>query len=129
MRRHWAVIVTMALVLVFSLVVLGDEDPRALGGKFGSPSEMFEYRSLSAYNEAPSLAELVAEGKLPPVEERLPEEPLVWKTAVMVDGMGIYGDLMRHSRGSEPECWANMMGCYTAWEGGSALCCGRPQLE
>ena len=29
------------------------------------------------YNEAPMLAELVEEGKLPPVEERLPEEPFV----------------------------------------------------
>ena len=29
------------------------------------------------YNEAPMLAELVKQGKLPPVEERLPENPLV----------------------------------------------------
>lgn len=29
------------------------------------------------YNEAPELAKLVAEGKLPPVEERLPENPFV----------------------------------------------------
>ncbi|HSJ59119.1 MAG TPA: hypothetical protein VLC95_18160, partial [Anaerolineae bacterium] len=31
----------------------------------------------SEYNEAPMLAELVAAGELPPVDERLPEEPLV----------------------------------------------------
>ena len=29
------------------------------------------------YNEAPMLAKLVKQGKLPPVEERLPENPLV----------------------------------------------------
>jgi len=29
------------------------------------------------YKESPMLAELVAKGELPPVEERLPEEPLV----------------------------------------------------
>ena len=29
------------------------------------------------YNEAPMLRKLVEEGKLPPVEERLPEEPMV----------------------------------------------------
>ena len=31
------------------------------------------------YNEAPMLRTLVAAGELPPVEERLPEEPLVLK--------------------------------------------------
>ncbi len=31
----------------------------------------------SKYNEAPALAELVKAGKLPPVDERLPEEPWV----------------------------------------------------
>ncbi len=40
------------------------------------------------FNEAPELAELVARGKLPPVEERLPEEPLV---IVPPDQMGPYG--------------------------------------
>ena len=29
------------------------------------------------YNEAPMLAKLVKEGKLPPVEERLPDDPWV----------------------------------------------------
>ncbi len=32
---------------------------------------------VSKYNEAPMLAELVAAGKLPPVDERLPETPLI----------------------------------------------------
>lgn len=32
---------------------------------------------VSKYNEAPMLAELVKAGQLPPVEERLPEEPWV----------------------------------------------------
>ena len=116
MRKNCVVFCVAMLVL--SLGVFGSEDSRGLGGAFSSPSEMFEYRALASYSEAPSLAALVAEGKLPPVEERLPEEPFVWKTAVMVDGIGVYGDVMRHSRGSEPECWANMMGCYSGWEGG-----------
>ncbi len=117
MRRFWAVPVVILLMAV-SLAMLGGDDPRSLGAKFSSPSEIFEYRSLASYSEAPSLAKLVAEGKLPPVKERLPEEPFVWKTSFMLDGIGVYGDLMRHSRGSEPECWQNMMGCYSAWEGG-----------
>ncbi|NOK59910.1 MAG: ABC transporter substrate-binding protein [Chloroflexi bacterium AL-W] len=40
------------------------------------------------YNEAPALAELVAAGDLPPVEERLPTEPMVVE---VVDRIGQYG--------------------------------------
>lgn len=43
----------------------------------------------SAYNEAPELAKLVAEGKLPPVEERLPKEPEV---VTPRESIGTYGD-------------------------------------
>jgi len=46
----------------------------------------------SQYNEAPMLAERVAAGELPPVEERLPEEPLVQE---VVDGIGTYGGTLR----------------------------------
>jgi len=41
-----------------------------------------------AYNEAPMLRELVAAGELPPVEERLPEEPAVLKP---LEEIGQYG--------------------------------------
>jgi peptide/nickel transport system substrate-binding protein len=40
------------------------------------------------FNEAPMLADLVKAGKLPPVEQRVPEEPLVYKP---VDQIGKYG--------------------------------------
>jgi peptide/nickel transport system substrate-binding protein len=40
------------------------------------------------YKEAPILAELVAQGTLPPVDERLPEEPLVVQP---VESIGQYG--------------------------------------
>jgi len=40
------------------------------------------------YNEAPMLRTLVAAGKLPPVEERLPDEPKVKK---VVEEIGQYG--------------------------------------
>jgi glucose/arabinose dehydrogenase len=36
-----------------------------------------EVAAPAKYSESPMMAALVAEGKLPPVEERLPEEPLV----------------------------------------------------
>ncbi len=40
------------------------------------------------YKEAPALADMVAAGDLPPVEERLPDEPLVWQPW---EAIGNYG--------------------------------------
>lgn len=49
------------------------------------------------YNEAPELAKLVASGKLPPVEQRLPNEPHV-ATWVAKDGkIGKYGGVLRRA--------------------------------
>ncbi len=45
----------------------------------------------SMYNEAPMLAEMVAAGELPPVDERLPSEPLVEEVAQV----GKYGGTLR----------------------------------
>ncbi|MBN1963894.1 MAG: hypothetical protein JW910_04570, partial [Anaerolineae bacterium] len=42
------------------------------------------------YNEAPMLAERVAAGELPPVEERLPENPRVVEP---LDSVGVYGGI------------------------------------
>ena len=44
----------------------------------------------SAYGEAPMLAEMVAAGELPPVEERLPMEDHIFVVSP-VDGIGEYG--------------------------------------
>lgn len=48
--------------------------------------------AAQSYNEAPSLAALVAAGDLPAVEERLPAEPLVQDVA---DKIGTYGGTLR----------------------------------
>src|SRR5664279_3097372 len=48
--------------------------------------------TASASHEAPALAALVASGKLPPLEQRLPKVPL---TLSPVDGIGQYGGRMR----------------------------------
>ncbi len=47
-----------------------------------------------AFHEAPMLAERVARGKLPPVSERLPENPLV---IIAVDTIGQYGGTLRRA--------------------------------
>jgi ABC-type transport system substrate-binding protein len=46
----------------------------------------------SKYNEAPALADQVKAGTLPPVEERLPKEPLVVEGS---EGVGKYGGTWR----------------------------------
>jgi peptide/nickel transport system substrate-binding protein len=51
-----------------------------------------------AYSEAPALAEKVAVGELPPVDERLPAEPEV---VTPIDSIGSYGGQLRYGlRGS-----------------------------
>ena len=46
------------------------------------------------YHEAPMLAAMVAAGDLPPVDERLPDEPLVEE---VVDSIGVYGGTLRRA--------------------------------
>ncbi|MCA1960543.1 MAG: ABC transporter substrate-binding protein [Desulfomonile sp.] len=48
----------------------------------------------SAYNEAPELSELVKANKLPPVAERLPQQPVVIKP---VEKIGMYGGTWRRA--------------------------------
>ena len=61
--------------------------------------------------------QFVDTGKLPPVKDRLPKEPLVFKTANMPDGIGVYGDVMRHVIGGRPEGWNYCAGQTQGWGG------------
>lgn len=47
---------------------------------------------LASFNEAPELAKRVAEGEFPPIEERLPVEPLVVPT---IERIGQYGGIWK----------------------------------
>ncbi|TIU70888.1 MAG: ABC transporter substrate-binding protein, partial [Mesorhizobium sp.] len=51
------------------------------------------------------------------VKDRLPKEPLVFKTANMPDGIGVYGDTMRHVIGGRPEGWNYGAGQTQGWGG------------
>ena len=64
------------------------------------------------YNEAPMLAELVQQGKLPPVEQRLPDNPEVFKP---YEKIGMYGNQIRfgisgYSDMEQIQNWAGNMG-------------------
>lgn len=57
---------------------------------YNTPQEYTELtgKKIAKYQEAPMLAELVKQGKLPPIEKRLPEEPLVINP---IEKSGSYG--------------------------------------
>ena len=79
--------------------------------------DIYSYRALPSYSQAPFLDALVASGALPPVEDRLPDEPLVFKTGAMSDGIGEYGGVFRHVIGGRPEGFNWMAGQHQGWGG------------
>jgi peptide/nickel transport system substrate-binding protein len=77
-----------------------------------------EYKALPEYKEPEWVTKnFVATGKLPAVKDRLPKEPLVYKTGNMKDGVGVYGDVMRHVIGGRPEGWNYWAGQSQGWGG------------
>lgn len=80
-------------------------------------NDIYAYGKLDQYSQAPFLDELVAAGKLPAVADRLPEEPIIFKTAAMSDGVGEYGGVFRHVIGGRPEGWNWMAGQHQGWGG------------
>ena len=84
---------------------------------FVNRSDIYEYKALPAYNEPEWVKAFEAAGKLPPLADRLPKEPLVYKTANEPDGTGVYGDVMRHVIGGRPEGWNFWAGQTYGWGG------------
>ena len=79
--------------------------------------DLYEHRALDSYSQAPMLDSFVESGALPPLEERLPEEPIVFRTGAMVDGVGEYGGVFRHVIGGRPEGWNWLAGQHQGWGG------------
>ena len=71
MRHIVSLVLALALLCSFSVFGSGKTE----GEK--KPTEAAAAAKPGKYNEAPMLAELVKAGKLPPVDERVPDEPLV----------------------------------------------------
>jgi peptide/nickel transport system substrate-binding protein len=70
-----------------------DRIGRNLVGKIEGPTIVTdESQWPTSFKEAPALAELVKAGKLPPVEQRVPQDPLVMKP---VHEIGKYGGVWR----------------------------------
>ncbi|WP_423068221.1 ABC transporter substrate-binding protein [Devosia sp. CN2-171] len=85
---------------------------------FVGVKDIYEYKALPEYHEPAYITEnFVNKGTLPPVAERLPKEPLVFKTSNMPDGNGVYGDAMRHVIGGRPQTWNFWGGLNYGWGG------------
>ncbi|WP_055048620.1 ABC transporter substrate-binding protein [Devosia sp. A16] len=80
-------------------------------------SDIYEYKALPEYHEPDYVKAFEDAGKLPPLKDRLPKEPLVFKASNMPDGIGVYGDVMRHVIGGRPEGWNYMAGQSQGWGG------------
>ncbi|MBB3456152.1 peptide/nickel transport system substrate-binding protein [Rhizobium sp. BK313] len=86
--------------------------------KYVARDSILEFKALPEYHEPDWVTEkFVKTGKLPPVKDRLPKEPLVYKTGNMPDGMGVYGDTLRHVIGGRPEGWNYGAGQTQGWGG------------
>ena len=86
--------------------------------KYVTTSDVLEYKALPEYHEPDWVTKnFVDKGLLPPLKDRLPKEPLVYLTANMPDGTGIYGDAMRHVIGGRPEGWNYQAGQSQGWGG------------
>jgi peptide/nickel transport system substrate-binding protein len=86
--------------------------------KFVDPSDIFTFKALPEYHEPDWVTtNFVDKGKLPPVKDRLPKEPLVYLTSNMPDGVGVYGGVMRHVIGGRPEGWNYNAGQSQGWGG------------
>ncbi len=105
-RNYKLIFGVMTVCLIgFAMAQDAEGDPaRMLSGKL-QLSDIVEYKAFEAYGEAPELAAMVEAGELPPVAERLPAEPRVLKTAGMVDGMGVYGGVLRDTFAVPTESW------------------------
>ncbi|WP_029075090.1 ABC transporter substrate-binding protein [Kaistia adipata] len=81
-------------------------------------ADILEYKALPEYHEPDWVTKnFVETGKLPAVKDRLPKEPMVYKKGNTVDGIGVYGDTMRHVIGGRPEGWNYSAGQTQGWGG------------
>lgn len=121
--------------LLVAALLVSAGPPAAIGQPFESPPEppafpfqaepalvsvadILSFRALPGYHEPDWITRnFVAAGRLPPVAERLPIEPLVYETGNLPDGIGVYGDVLRHVTGGRPEGWNFMAGQSQGWGG------------
>lgn len=83
--------------------------------------EILYYGALDSYNEPGWITELVEAGELPPVEERLPDNPQVIRADFMSTGIGEYGGQWRGFSAIPTEGWNLCAGQTQGWYGINAI--------
>ncbi len=98
MKKYLVGLVVLSLVfgVLFGFVSTSFSQEEAQVGQYSTIAEYEEVtgKSITEFSEAPALSKLVEEGKLPPVEERLPDEPAVVEP---VEEIGEYGGTWRRA--------------------------------
>ena len=131
MQRHLKALGRASLLVTVSAIAAQAQlaapttppDPPTFDAQQGIPNfvsikDIFVYKALPEYHEPDWVTEqFVKTGKLPPVQDRLPKEPLVYLVGNMPDGAGAYGDVMRHVIGGRPQGWNYQAGQIQGWGG------------
>ena len=106
MRKYLVVLIVLSLLFSvfvgFGSVSFAQQKPIP-----GMVYELKKYeeitgKKIAKFNEAPMLAELVKQGKLPPVEKRLPQNPLVIEP---IEEIGQYGGTWRQPYMGRADRW------------------------
>jgi peptide/nickel transport system substrate-binding protein len=84
-------------------------------------SQIVTYKTLPEYHEPAWVTDLVKQGKLPPVKDRLPKEPQVILKSGMPTGIGVYGDVWRDFSACPTAGWNNGAGVTSGWFGIEAM--------
>ncbi len=79
--------------------------------------EILTYKKLDSYSQPAWMDKFVADGTLPPVEERLPAEPQVFLASGMSSGPGVYGGVWRDFSAAPTEGWNIGAGQSQGWFG------------
>lgn len=79
--------------------------------------EIMVYKKLDSYSQPAWMDKFVEDGTLPPVEERLPEEPQVVLSSGMSSGIGQYGGVWRDFSACPTEGWNLAAGQTQGWFG------------
>jgi len=118
MKRFWTSFLSYTLVFVLSLSVVFVSFASA--ELTPGPYSFREYEKLSgkkitSFKESPQLTDLVKQGKLPPLKERLPKEPLV---VVPIEEIGKYGGTWTRAVTGLTEIWPprKFGENYTRWD-------------
>jgi len=87
-------VVLSVISLLTSMVSVSFSQQRIPPGQYATLAEYQKIsgKKITKFNEAPQLTELVKQGKLPPVEKRLPDEPAVVEP---IEEIGQYGGTLQ----------------------------------